>query len=937
MRYRLLVLSVCAAVMCLASPTEAQVAAVTIETSELTQVAAGTYHTCALTTAGGVLCWGGNEEGQLGDGTRVERHTPAPVSGLSGGITAIAAGESHTCGISVAGALWCWGDNRSGQLGDGTTVIRDRPIAVVGLSERVTAVSAGFSHTCALTETGAVWCWGNNYEGQLGTGSSADQSLTPAPVAGLGSGVSAIGGGYAHSCAVQADGAVVCWGRNVEGQLGDGTRTTRRSPVPVVGMGAAVVRLSVSGDGHTCAVTTAGALKCWGENGVGQLGDGTFTRRLTPVDVIGLTGGVVAVGGGQAHTCARLSGDGIKCWGANGQGQLGDGSFTGRAIPADVVGLSSGAVDLSVGKRHSCAARADFVVLCWGSNYRGQLGDGTTENRPNPVEVVPWNPYDTVIPVTTTNPAAAADGLCSLVEAIRNANANNQSGSADCPAGVGHDLITLIPGEYLFTAIDNYQWGPNALPPIASAVTIEGNGATLRRSTTAPAMRFLRVRPGASLTLRDLTLQAGIAFGGKGDFGGGGGAGGAGLGGAIFNEGNLQLEHCTLRDNQARGGDGGNGGGDTLGGPAGNGGGIGKDALLNKGAGYDGDGIDRGGWGGTWSNDGESGGPGGGGGGGGGGEFRYWGGEGGFGGWGGGGGGGGDSGWGGVWGGNGGDGGWGGGGGGGGGSHSSIAGGRGSSPFGGGAGGTGGGPGWGGGGGGGLGMGGAVFSLGGTVNILNSTLHSNIAQGGAGGAAMGVAAQNGQPGHGYGGALGATAGAQVSLRQVTLLGNQAELGGGLYGYGATVHITVHNSAFSNTSAGDCAGTPLAANVSNRSDATCGAANVSPTGFDATLTDNGGLTPTVALLPGSNAIDAGDPASCPLVDQRGVGRPQDGNGDGQAVCDIGAFELEAIPPTAIGMHGAAGASSAVSGAVVALLALLALTGLSVLPRLWQRPH
>jgi alpha-tubulin suppressor-like RCC1 family protein len=353
--------------------------------SGVTAIAAGYAHTCALTAGGGVKCWGANWSGQLGDGTTTDRHTPVDVSGLASGVTAIAAGWSHTCALTAGGGVKCWGYNGSGQLGDGTTTERHTPVDVSGLASDVSAIATFWSHTCALASGGGVKCWGDNGSGQLGDGTTTERH-TPVDVSGLASGVTAITAGWSHSCALTSIGGVKCWGYNGSGQLGDGTTTERHTPVDVSGLTSDVTDIA-AGWSHTCALTAGGGVKCWGANGSGQLGDGTTTVRHTPVDVSGLTNGVTAIAVGESHTCALTAGGGVKCWGWNGHSQLGDGTTAQRSMPVDVSGLASGVTAIAAGYGHTCALTTGGGVKCWGDNYYGKLGDGTTTDHSTPVDV----------------------------------------------------------------------------------------------------------------------------------------------------------------------------------------------------------------------------------------------------------------------------------------------------------------------------------------------------------------------------------------------------------------------------------------------------------------------------------------------------------------------------------------------------------------------
>ncbi|MBV7333689.1 cadherin-like domain-containing protein [Chloroflexi bacterium TSY] len=222
----------------------------------------------------------------MGDGTTTDRSTPGDVSGLTTGVAALATGQGddHTCVVTSAGGLKCWGDNNDGEVGIGTTTDILTPVDVVGLSSGVAAVALGEDHTCAITTTGGLKCWGENGLGQVGNGVFAD-SLTPVDVVGLTSEVAAVFAGFAHSCAVTNAGAVKCWGGNEFGELGDGTMTNSNIPVDMLGLTSGGTAVA-SGRGHICVLTSAGGLQCLGDNDKGQLGDGSTQQTSVPVDVV---------------------------------------------------------------------------------------------------------------------------------------------------------------------------------------------------------------------------------------------------------------------------------------------------------------------------------------------------------------------------------------------------------------------------------------------------------------------------------------------------------------------------------------------------------------------------------------------------------------------------------------------------------------------------
>lgn len=337
-------------------------------------ITTGYLHTCALLD-GGVQCWGDDAAGQLGveSAYPYQRARPVTVPGLSGA-QAVSAGSFHSCALS-GGAIWCWGANDDGQLGDGTKTDRTKPLAVSGLAG-VQAIAAGGDHTCALLGGGVVECWGDNGYGQLGDGTETDRRR-PVAVSGLPSGVQMIAAGGHHTCALLSGGAVDCWGRNKYGQLGDGTKTGRSRPVPVTGLPGPVQAIA-AGANHTCALS-GGQVWCWGENDDGELADGTKTHRSSPVAATGLPSSVqsVAAGSDAYHTCAILADGGAECWGDNDHGQLGDGTTVNRSSAVTFDGLTNGVAAIAAGDFHTCALLTADGFKCLGRNNAGQLGNGT--------------------------------------------------------------------------------------------------------------------------------------------------------------------------------------------------------------------------------------------------------------------------------------------------------------------------------------------------------------------------------------------------------------------------------------------------------------------------------------------------------------------------------------------------------------------------------
>ena len=814
-------------------------------------VQAGTGHSCELTAIGEVKCWGGNSK---------NNYQPETVPGLTG-IVALEAGHNHNCALTATGGVLCWGNNLSGQLGDGNACGKgcDIPVTPIDLSSGVVAIAVGGEHSCAITTSGGLKCWGRNTSGALGIGSTAFTTV-PMDVIGLSSGVVGVGAGGQNTCAVTTSGAVKCWGDNRYGQVGDGTTAIRTAPVNVKGLGSGVTALS-NGVFHTCALTTGGGLKCWGLNDTGQLGIGSTSNRSTPADVVGLSSGVAAIGsgGGGQHTCAVTTGGGLKCWGRNHWGQVGDDSITNRLTPVDVVGLDSNVAAVSEGSFHTCALQGG-QAKCWGQNQYGQLASipalgpeecapmGPCSKTPVDIEKGPLpTPTSTPCPAECQTPTstpvppasyvvnstadvsdikpgngscATSGGVCTLRAAIQEVNANP-----------GPDVV--VPGGVYFLSAGQLS--------IAVDLNLSGAGAESTIVDGSSLGRVFHIAGSATAELSGITIRNGLHT----------------IGGGIRNDGDLTLNSITIAASSVtqRGGGIFNEGGNLT---------LNDSTVSGNSAGITGGGIHNIGTM-TINNSEISGNSGGGI------TNRY------------------------------------------GGSvltiNDSVISGNSakhaagisnqldsivtvndttisssSTSY---------------------ALGGAAIgnNAGGVFTINNSAITGNTA-----GAATSGISNSGEmtvnnstiSGNGARGIENAASGV-LSVNNSTVANNASY---GIYNSGnaATLKNTiVANNGFG----GDCEGPITSAGHNLSSDSSCGLtglgdlSNTSP-GLSP-LADNGGPTFTHALLPGSPAIDAGS-SDCPPpgTDQRGAARPGDGDGDGTATCDIGAYECPTggcLTPTA----------------------------------------
>ena len=367
-------------------------------------ITAGDYHSVALSDEGAVWTWGDNGVGQLGDGATANRNAPVRVNSLRD-VFAVAGGGSHTLALTGDGRVWAWGDNSSGQLGDGTFLSRTQPVPVFGLTESV-AISAGYSHSLALKKDGTVWAWGDNSSGQLGNGTTEPSNI-PAQVPEL-TEVIAVAAGQYHNYALRREGTLWAWGANGDGQLGDGSFHTRTAPVQVSGL-SHVVDVAAGGY-HGLAIQSDRKVWAWGRNWEGRLGDGPLDHRTPPVPVEGLSG-IIYVSAGTSHSLALKSNGTVWAWGENDHGQLGNGTFQARSTAVQVSDLT-GAISLAAGTDHSLALRNDGTVWAWGDNGSGQLGDGTFGSQNTPVQTIgsPGNDPLDLIELSVVLPSAVVEG-----------------------------------------------------------------------------------------------------------------------------------------------------------------------------------------------------------------------------------------------------------------------------------------------------------------------------------------------------------------------------------------------------------------------------------------------------------------------------------------------------------------------------------------------
>lgn len=353
------------------------------------QVASGARHSCAILADGSLQCWGDNTEGQLGTGDATNHKKPVALSLKGITVQQMSLGDSHSCAVLSNSKLFCWGSNQHGQLGQSQKETILKPTEVT-LPSGVTVrqVSAGRHHTCAILSDDSLQCWGGNDNGQLGNGTTQATHKLQRVSLGEGNIAKDVQAGPNHTCAILTDGNMKCWGFGLYGQLGDGQTQSSQVPVDVELDGDKVTNVAL-GATHTCAIFSDESLRCWGNNAMGQLGNGTLVNSGKPVVIFPSDNKLQPklVQSGSHWTCAHLSDNSVQCWGLNEYGQLGNGTNVPSKSPQVVKLDNLTSVSLAAGDAHVCVIYNKGRIACWGKNRSGQLGNDATTDSNVPVDV----------------------------------------------------------------------------------------------------------------------------------------------------------------------------------------------------------------------------------------------------------------------------------------------------------------------------------------------------------------------------------------------------------------------------------------------------------------------------------------------------------------------------------------------------------------------
>lgn len=430
---------------------------------QASSVSFGAGHSCAI-TAQGLKCWGLNTNGQTGDDATSPVSYPAPVDGIGGTVTQVEAGTSHTCAVTQAGSVLCWGINDAGQIGTGSvTSDQVAPQAPSGITGVFREVASGATHSCARTATGTVSCWGGDASGQIGNGAG---DSTPAAVTSVtlpGAAAAAqIGAGNFHTCALTTTGLIYCWGEGTLGQIGNSASVSQDGPILVplpVGV-ASFTKLAVGGN-HACALTNLATVYCWGAGTEGQLGDTTSLDRNAPVQVAGLTG-VTAIAAGRAHSCALTSAGVVSCWGNNIAGQIGNNNAGVNAAGATVASALPTGVTLTAiaaGSDNSAAITAQGQLICWGDNATEQC-NGNAALAGATVVI----PLETAASANQALHATTSTNLFAQVDTLSTGDVKSMSAATD---GQGNVVVVFLQTDPGFVI------APTGT--ISTAYTIRGN------------------------------------------------------------------------------------------------------------------------------------------------------------------------------------------------------------------------------------------------------------------------------------------------------------------------------------------------------------------------------------------------------------------------------------------------------------------------------
>jgi alpha-tubulin suppressor-like RCC1 family protein len=358
-------------------------------TNPFTAIDGGQVFACGLTSGGQGWCWGRNNSGQLGDSTATNSSVAVAVYQPGLTFSKISLGQEHACALTGSGAAYCWGYDADGRLGDGNTNLPLRPVPVLG-GISFASVSAGQQHTCGLDGSGQAYCWGYNFYGQIGNNATTYASTPTAVQQPGGVTFASIAAGEKHSCALDTGGQAWCWGYGGDGALGYGVTIGDSVPAAVTQPVGVTFSSIYTEYNHTCALDSGGQAYCWGVNSSAQLGDSTTVKRFTPVAVkqpVGVTFTTLATG--STFTCGLTGAGQAYCWGSNQFGQIGDGTNANRRIPTAVsqpAGVTFTTVRAQLGS--ACGLDTSNQTWCWGRDDYGQLGDNATNNQNVPVAVV---------------------------------------------------------------------------------------------------------------------------------------------------------------------------------------------------------------------------------------------------------------------------------------------------------------------------------------------------------------------------------------------------------------------------------------------------------------------------------------------------------------------------------------------------------------------